>query len=55
MAWDSGPVSSEDSLAVFVLLAEPHSSHTGSFESEVEAADAAEKGADIHAALSLVK
>jgi hypothetical protein len=29
----------KDSAAVVVLLAEPQSSHTGAFESEVEAAD----------------
>lgn len=43
-------MSSEDPLAVGVLLAEPHSSHTRSFEAEVESSDAAEKRSDIHAA-----
>jgi len=39
VAWDSGPMPGKDSLTVFVLLAEPHSSHTRPLQAEVEAAD----------------
>lgn len=38
-AGNSGPVSSEDPSAELVLLAEPHSSHTGPLEPKVEPAD----------------
>jgi len=40
MARDSGPVPSKDPPAEGVLLAEPHSAHTGPLESEVEASNA---------------
>jgi len=43
---DIGPVLGKDALAIAVLLAEPHSSHTGSFEAEVESSDAAEERSD---------
>jgi len=46
MTRDSGPVPGKDSLAERVLLAEPQSSHTGSLEPEVEAADACEEASD---------
>jgi hypothetical protein len=39
MARDAGPVFREDPLAELVLLAEPHSAHTGTLEANVEAAD----------------
>jgi hypothetical protein len=47
---DPGPVLRKDPPAERVLLAEPHSSHSRTFEPEVEPADPAEEGADIHAA-----
>jgi hypothetical protein len=40
---DTGPMLVEDPLAERVLLAEPHSSHAGPLEPEIEPADAAEK------------
>jgi hypothetical protein len=43
---DSGPMLPEDPLTERVLLAEPHSSHTGPLEAEVEAADAGEEGSN---------
>jgi len=43
MARHSGPVPGKDPSAELVLLAEPHSSHTGPLEPEVESADAGEK------------
>jgi hypothetical protein len=43
---DSGPVLPEDPLTERVLLAEPHSSHTGTLEAEIEPADAGEQGSN---------
>jgi hypothetical protein len=40
---DSGPMLPEDPLAERVLLAKPHSSHTGTLEAEIEPADAGEE------------
>jgi hypothetical protein len=40
VAGDAGPVAREDALAEGVLLAEPHSAHTGALEAEVEPSDA---------------
>jgi hypothetical protein len=42
VAWNSGPMPGKDTPAELVLLALPHNSHTGAFESEVEAADSCE-------------
>jgi len=39
----------KDSTAELVGLALPRDPHPGAFESEVEAADPGEEGADIHA------
>lgn len=43
-----GPVSGEDSLAVVIELHLPHDLHARPFQAEVEAANAAEQGADAH-------
>jgi hypothetical protein len=42
MTRDPGPVPGKDPLAEGVLLAEPQSAHTGSFEPEVESSDPGE-------------
>jgi hypothetical protein len=42
MARDTRPMPREDAPTELVALAEPHSSHTGAFEAEVEAADSGE-------------
>ena len=46
MARDSGPVPSKDPSAELVLLAEPHSAHSGPLEAEVEPADPGEQASD---------
>ena len=38
-AWDVGPVAFQDSGGVFVPFALEHGLHTGTFQSEVKAAD----------------
>lgn len=50
VAGDIGPVLGEDSPAPLVPLALEHDAHSGSLESEIEAANAREEAADIHAA-----
>jgi hypothetical protein len=49
-AGDSGPVSGKHPASVLIGLALPHDSHSCSFQSEVEAADACKERSDIHAA-----
>jgi hypothetical protein len=48
MDGDAGPVLSEDFSAKRINFAEGDGSHSGSFKSEAEAADSAEKVEDIH-------